>query len=157
MLELLAATDIASELLERTASTPDVLRAVQLSLAPAFLLVGIGSALNVMVQRLTWVAGRIERLGEQSEEGESAHLRAELDWLCERRRRVRKAILFSTAAAVVISVVIAVLFVSAYIEARIGTIVAVLWTLTMALLITGLVSFLRETLLASSGPRNLGR
>jgi len=153
ILELLAAGGIASEFIERTSSTPEVLRAVQLSLAPAFLLVGIGSTLNVMVARLTWVAGRIERLGEQSEEGDSGKLRRELDWLEERRRRVRKAILFSTAAAVVISVVIAVLFVSAYVEARIGTIVAVLWVLTMMLLIIALVHFLRETLLASTGPR----
>jgi len=157
ILQFLAASAIATELLERTANTPDVLRAVQLSLAPAFLLVGIGSILNVMVNRLTWIAGRIERLMEQSEEGRSDHQRAQLEWLRKRRRRVRSAIEFSTAAAVVISVVVAVLFVSAYIEPRIGTLVAVLWVFTMILLIMGLVQFLRETLLASRGPGDMGR
>ena len=77
----------------------------------------------------------------------------ELEWLRKRRRLARHAIKFSTGAAVVISVVIAVLFVSAYIEARIGTLVAILWVLTIGLLITGLVQFLRETLLAAKGPR----
>jgi cytochrome c-type biogenesis protein CcmH/NrfF len=54
---------------------------------------------------------------------------------------------------VVISVVIAILFVSAYIEPRIGTLVTILWVLTVALLIIGLVYFLRETFLAADGPK----
>ena len=42
----------ASELLQQTASTSRVREAVELSLAPAFLLVGIGGLLHVMMQRL---------------------------------------------------------------------------------------------------------
>ena len=149
--ELLAASNIATDLLERTASTPDTLRAVQLSLAPAFLLVGIGSIMNVIMARLNWIAGRIERLSENMELPLSDPVQREVDWLCARRQLARQAIKFSTAAAVVISVVIAVLFVSVYIEAKIGTAVAVLWVVTMALLITALVYFLREALLAARG------
>ncbi|RGP39912.1 hypothetical protein BPTFM16_00187 [Altererythrobacter insulae] len=144
---------IATEIIERTSSTPNTLRALQLSLAPAFLLVGIGSIMNVMMQRLTWVAGRIERLAEQGEDNQTAKLRTELRWLRARRQLARRAIMFSTAAGVVISVVIAVLFTSVYIETRIGTVVATLWVATMILLITGLMHFLRETLLAARGPR----
>ena len=152
MLDLMAGSNIAADLLQRTQNTSDVLRAVQLSLAPAFLLVGIGSIMNVMMQRLSWVAGRIERLSEQIEEKPNPRSTSEREWLRARRHLARRAIMFSTAAAVVISVVIAVLFVSVYVETRIGTIVAVLWVMTMALLITGLVHFLRETLLAARGP-----
>ncbi|MEM7780060.1 MAG: DUF2721 domain-containing protein [Pseudomonadota bacterium] len=152
MLDLLSA-GIASELFERTADTPRVLRAVQLSLAPAFLLVGIGSIMGVMMQRLIWIAGRLERLGDIPAENSRPTHETELEWLCRRRVLARAAIKFSTAAAVVISVVIALLFVSAYIETRIGTLVAVLWVLTVMLLIVGLFSFLRETLLAADGPR----
>lgn len=153
ILELLS-VGVASELLERTADTPRVLRAVELSLAPAFLLVGIGSIMNVMMARIIWVAGRIERLAESDHVSCDVNHAGEIEWLRQRRRLVRLAIKFSTAAAVVISLVIALLFVSAYIETRIGTIVAVLWVATVALLITGLVYFLRETLLAADGPRN---
>jgi hypothetical protein len=53
--------------------------------------------------------------------------------------------------------VIAVLFVSAYIEPRIGTLVALLWMTTVGLLITGLIQFLRETLLAARGPDGKGK
>lgn len=153
MLDLLASGNFAADILERTSSTPDTLRALQLSLAPAFLLVGIGSIMNVMVARLNWIAGRIERLSEKEETApDSAQL--EIDWLRQRRQLARRAIMFATAAAVVISVVIAVLFTSVYIEARIGTVVAVLWVATMALLITALVHFVRETWLAARGPEN---
>lgn len=153
MLDLLTSS-VASEILERTADTPRVLRAVELSLAPAFLLVGIGSIMNVMMARIIWIAGRIERLADSDKVSCDVTHASEVEWLRKRRRLVRLAIKFSTAAAVVISLVIAILFVSAYIEPRIGTIVAVLWVLTVALLITGLVYFLRETLLAADGPKD---
>ncbi len=152
MLETLIA-GIATDFLERTADTPRVLRAVQLSLAPAFLLVGIGSIMNVMMTRTIWIAGRIERLAESPQGSCDISHANEIEWLRARRKLSRTAIKFSTAAAVVISFVIALLFVSAYIETRIGTMVAILWVVTVALLIIGLIYFLRETLLAADGPR----
>lgn len=151
ILELLS-VGVASEFLERTADTPRVLRAVELSLAPAFLLVGIGSIMNVMMARIIWIAGRIERLAESDKVSCDVGHASEVEWLRKRRRLVRVAIKFSTAAAVVISFVIAILFVSAYIDPKIGTVVAILWVLTVVLLITGLLYFLRETLLAADGP-----
>ena len=156
MLDILA-SGIATELLERTADTPRVLRAVQLSLAPAFLLVGIGSIMNVMMQRLIWIAGRIERLCVNSESKDPVFIsrlpfEVEVDWLTRRRRLMRIAIKFETAAAVVISLVIALLFISAYVETRMGSVVAALWVLTVGLLITGLIVFFRETLLAADSP-----
>lgn len=146
-----AAQPFAFELLERTASTPRVQQVVQLSLAPAFLLAGIGAIMNVMMTRLTWIAGRIERLGEGSEVSCSISHAREVIWLRERRQRVRSAIMFSSAAAMNISVVIALLFISAYITAQIGTVIAVMWIVTMALLITGLGCFVMETRLSAKG------
>lgn len=151
MLDLLAPAGLAIDLIERTSRTADTLRAVELSLAPAFLLVGIGSIMNVMMARLTWVAGRIERLSDVEEEKITLNRQREIDWLCRRRKFARRAILFSTAAASVISIVIAALFVSVYIETRIGTLVAVLWVLTMGLLIAGLSQFFMETQIAAGG------
>lgn len=160
MIDMLA-TGIAGELFERTADTPRVLRAVQLSLAPAFLLVGIGSIMNVMMQRLIWIAGRIERLCVNSESKSPEFISrlpfdVEIDWLTRRRRLVRIAIKFATGAAVVISFVIALLFVSAYVDTRLGTVVAALWVITVSLLIFALICFLRETLLAADSPDTFG-
>jgi len=151
MLDIFSASDLAADLIERTSRTTDVQRALELSLTPAFLLVGIGGIMNVMMARLIWIAGRIERLSESSEISCEVTHGAEVKWLCARRRFARRAIMLSTTAAAVISLVIALLFVSPFIEARIGTAIAVLWVVTMGLLIAGLVNFGLETKLAANG------
>lgn len=157
-LDLLAAVlqaPFASEILERTASTPRVQQVVQLSLAPAFLLSGIGAIMNVIMGRMIWIAQRVENLEEKLEEHRTAKQARELVWLMQRRKLMQGAIMFSTAAAVIISLVIGLLFISAYITAQIGTVIAILWVLTMALLVTGLGFFLFETRLAARGARML--
>jgi len=158
LLEILApSATIAANILERTASTPGVVAAVASSLTPAFLLVGIGGIMNVMVTRLNWIAGRIERLEERMEPDQSELGAREFAWLCSRRQHARRAMMLASAAAVVISVVIALLFVSTYIEAKIGTLIAVLWVLTMGLLISALACLLQETRAAAKGYERTGR
>ena len=67
-----------SELLERTSSSLRVQQVVQLSLAPAFLLAGIGAVMNVMTNRLIWVANKIERILDAGEDGDVTAMRKEL-------------------------------------------------------------------------------
>lgn len=141
----------AFEILERTASTPRVQQVVQLSLAPAFLLSGIGAIMNVIMSRMIWIAQRIDKIEDRMEDQLGTRQVREHAWLMRRRKLAQGAILFSTAAAVIISAVIMLLFVSAYIKAQIGTIIAMLWVLTMVLLVTGLGFFLLETRLAAVG------
>jgi len=144
-------TPFAFEILERTASTPQVQQVVQLSLAPAFLLSGIGAVMNVIMSRMIWIAQRIDRIEDASEGQRTERQDREFGWLLRRRRLMQGAIMFSTAAAVIISAVIGLLFISAYITAQIGTLIAFLWVLTMVLLVTGLAFFLLETRLAAIG------
>ena len=146
------APQAALDIIEMTSSTPGVMQMLQFSLAPAFLLVGIGSIMNVM----TWVANRIERLELQAEEKPQNCYEDELAWLARRRAIAQRAVMFSTAAAGLISVLIAALFISAYISLKIGTVIAILWVATMALLITGLSFFFRETAIAAKGPASRG-
>ena len=157
LLAVVAAPQAAMDFIHRTSNTPRVMQMLQFSLAPAFLLVGIGSILNVMVNRLTWVANRIERLEARFEgSGEEPHS-DELDWLVRRRRIAQRAVMFSTAAASLISVLIASLFISAYIHLKIGTFIAAIWVATMALLIVGLGHFFSETRIAARGPTSRQR
>lgn len=158
LLDLLAAaadvaqkTPFAVEIIERTASTPRVQQVVQLSLAPAFLLSGIGAIMNVIMSRMIWISQRIENIEERTESQRTAKQAREVGWLMRRRKLMQGAIMFSTAAAVMISAVIMLLFISAYITAQIGTVIAGLWVLTMLLLVTGLAFFLLETRLAALG------
>jgi hypothetical protein len=149
--EAAARTPLAIEIIERTASTPRVQQVVQLSLAPAFLLSGIGAIMNVIMSRMIWISQRIENIEERADNQRTAKQAREVGWLMRRRKLMQGAIMFSTAAAVMISAVIMLLFVSAYILAQIGTLIAALWVLTMLLLVTGLGFFLLETRLAAIG------
>ncbi len=151
LLDLLASSDIASDLIERTSSTMRVQEIVRLSLAPAFLLAGIGAVMNVMMARLIWVAGRIERLEERLSKDRPTREQRELARLRRRRRLVQRAVVFSTAAALSICVVIIMLFISAFIRPQIGTLIAGAWIATMGFLTTGLVHFAKETLVAAAG------
>lgn len=134
-----------SALIERTSSTAQVQHVVQLSLTPAFLLAAIGAVMNVMTNRLIWVANRIERIMALDEEGRAGTAIDDLPALEKRRIYAQAAVMFSTAAALAISLVIALLFVSAFVRPQLGTLVAAMWIGTMLLLATGLGFFLLET------------
>ena len=158
MLDLLAANaNLAVELLERTASTLRVQEIVRLSLAPGFLLAAIGAVMNVIMARMIWVADRIERLEERLEQEEIKHGSQELEWLRRRRTLAQRSIMFATAAALTICVVIALLFISAFIKPQIGTLIAIAWIVTMVFLITALVLFVAETMAATKGHRPDGK
>ena len=148
---------VAAEFFDRTASTPRVQQVVALSLAPAFLLSGIGAIMNVMMSRMIWIANRIDRIDDRISEGRHDPADPERGWLLARRRVMQWAVMVSTGAAGTISVVIALLFLSAFVQARLGTVIVVAWVLTMLLLIVGLGFFFRETRLAAKGPKGRGR
>lgn len=152
MLDLLAdGTGIARALVARTSSTAVVQEIVRLSLAPAFLLAAIGAIMNVMMSRMIWVADRIERLETRMEAGEAQDRHAELRLLYRRRRLAQRAVILATAAALTICVVIALLFVSAFIVPPLGTVTAVAWIATMVMLIGALALVVAETLIAARG------
>ena len=152
MLDILSGIG-AIELIERTSSTLRVQQVVQLSLAPAFLLAGIGAVMNVMPNRLIWVANKIERILNAGEEGDVEAMRAELPALELRRIFAQRAVMLSTASALTISVVIVLLFISAFVTTPLGTLVAVMWVISMGFLVAGLGSFLMETRTAAKRNR----
>ena len=157
MLADLLSSGAGFDLLERTASTRRVQEIVQLSLAPAFLLAGIGAIMNVMMGRLIWIAGRVERLAQRVSDGEDSDCTAELAELRRRRRYAQSAVMLASGAALLICVVIALMFLSAFIETRIGSAIALLWVFAMILLIAALLKFFRETLVAVRRRAQSGR
>jgi hypothetical protein len=144
LLDILTALP-GSDLLERTSSTLRVQQVVQLSLAPAFLLAAIGAVMNVMTNRLIWVANKIERILDAGDDGDVAALRRELPALEQRRIYAQRAVMFSTASALAISIVIVLLFISAFVETALGSLVSAVWVICMGLLVAGLGSFWMET------------
>lgn len=155
MIEMLAAeAGITDGLIEATSSAIRVQEIVRLSLAPAFLLAGIGALMNVIVARLTWVAERIERMEERLAEERTPQTLRSLSRLKQRRRLAQRAMILATTAAATIAMVIALLFISSFIKTQIGTIVALAWILAMLFLIAGLVLFVMETWVAASAQKS---
>ena len=131
---------------------PAIAHAIQLAIAPVFLLTGIAGLLGVMANRLARVIDRA-RMFEQSWRGldqvarEAA--RVELASLERRRRLASWAINFCTAAALLVCLVIVTLFVDEFTTLSIRWLAGGLFVLAMLAVIGGLASFLREVYLAT--------
>jgi hypothetical protein len=131
-----------------------IARIIQLSIAPVFLLTGIGAILGVMTNRLSRVIDRARALEAKLETqgasaGSSEHL--ELARLGRRARLVGRAITLCTLTALLVSGVIAILFLSAFLHFDATIPVALLFIAAMAALFVGLLCFLSEIFVAMSG------
>ncbi|AMW04446.1 DUF2721 domain-containing protein [Gemmatimonas phototrophica] len=129
---------------------------IQLAIAPVFLLTGIASLLGVLTNRLARVIDRARLL-----EGHLPDLTGEfklvaggdLTMLSRRARLINRAISLCTTAALLVCVVIAVLFVSAFLSQDLSRLIAGLFVIAMGCVIAGLVSFLREVYFATQSLR----
>lgn len=120
---------------------------IQLSVAPVFLLTGIGSILNVMTNRLSRVIDRARILEVQLDDASAAQadtIRAELRTLDRRATFVGQAITLCTMTALLVSSVVAILFTSAFLPFDVTLPVALLFILAMGSFSAGLLMFLRE-------------
>ena len=154
ILDFIAAdAGITTTLIERTSSTIRVQHILQLSLAPVFLLAAIGAVLNVMNSRLIWIVERVNRIEEAEDDGTGGRESEELPALRQRRFLAQAAVNLSTAAALTICLVVALLFISAFIRPQIGTWVAAAWIVAMVQLVLALLLFLLETRAAITSPR----
>ncbi len=131
------------------ASSHDIVQIIQLSIAPVFLIAGIGTLLNVLTSRLARVVdrGRAIELDLDSPMGSGQHTNrhlAELRVLDQRMNWIHNAIMLSTMAILLVCLLIVALFSVELITIDLSRIVAILFIATMASLIGGLISFLIE-------------
>lgn len=132
--------------------------AIQLALTPVFLLTGIGSLLGVLTNRLSRIVDRyrvLERLLASLEPLNTAMRQdgrqEEMAVLTQRSGFIHLAIRLCTLSALLISLVVAMLFIGALLSADLSVVIAVVFTLAMLSLIAGLLSFLREINLSTGG------
>ncbi len=134
----------------------DITRVIQLSVAPVFLLTAVGAFLNVFASRLARIVDRSRvlelRLAGVSDADRRPVL-AEIDVLGLRGTLVRWAIILGTAAALLVCLLIASVFLGFILRADIAWVVATLFVGAMGALIAALGFFLREVLLAIAGLR----
>lgn len=125
---------------------------IQLSVAPAFLLVAVGSFINVATLRLGRVMDRARALetvlGNPYTAKPEPHQIDELVILNNRMASINLAIMFATFAALLVCFVVALLFISDLMEFDAARFLALLFIATMVMLVTSLLFFLREILIA---------
>lgn len=130
----------------------DVTRAIQLALAPVFLLTGIAGLLNVMTNRLARIVDRARAIQLNPESDalpgeESMTLR--LQRLERRRHCTSIAITACTIAALLLCTVVATLFLEAIFGVQLNWLIAALFTGSTLGLVIGLGFFLREVHLST--------
>jgi hypothetical protein len=126
-----------------------VASAIQLSVAPAFLLTGIGAILSVMANRLARVVDRFRALRYMQGSLKPREIE-EMNMLLRRSRWVHWAISLSTVSALFVCIVIAALFTGTEMRVFPSRLVAFLFIVAMVALIAGLLCFLREIHLSTN-------
>ena len=137
-------------------TTTAIAHIIQLSVAPVFLMTGIGALLSVLAGRLGRIVDRSRQLESNLSSAPVKELvatRTELIRLAERKRWINRAITLCTLCALLVCLVIAALFVGGMIEVRVGLVVAGLFILAMLVLIAALLCFLREIYVAVNKER----
>jgi hypothetical protein len=140
----------------QASSATQVAHIIQLSVAPIFLLAGIGAFLNVCAGRLARIIDRSRSLEPQilqSRGEEHDRLLGEIRILDRRMALVSQAIFFSVLAAVLTCAVVFLLFTAALIGAQFGTPVSLLFMASMVAIGLGFAIFLVETRLGSRSVR----
>jgi hypothetical protein len=118
-------------------------QSIQLAITPVFLLSGVAVFLGVLNARLIRVIDRTRILENREDEPEDPNA-IELAVLFQRRHWINRAITLCTICAVLISLVVAVMFIGALVHFNVARLVAFLFIASMIALIVGMLSFLRE-------------
>jgi hypothetical protein len=130
---------------------PEIAHVIQLAVAPVFLLAGIGTIMGSLMNRLARIIDRaraleaeVARLGVPPEEP----VRHEAQTLRRRARWVQAAIALLVTCALLVTLMISVAFLGAFITVNLNRVVAVMFVVAMFAFSAGLLAFLREIWLA---------
>lgn len=134
----------------------DIAHAIQLAVAPVFLLSAVGVTLSVLTNRLGRIIDRGRVLEDRIAAAPGAAndgLHAQLATLSRRAKLVNLALSLSTTCALLVCLVIALLFLESLFHADLSAVVAVLFVAAMGALVGALVAFLREIFVATASLR----
>ena len=134
----------------------DITRAIQLAVAPVFLLTAIGTIVNALMGRLGRAVDRRRKLEELlgAFEGETRDsMNRELEVLARRIKLVLWAMAFAVFSALLVCVLIGTSFLGAFVALDLSKPVAALFVLAIGALTVCLLAFLREVYLAGMADR----
>ena len=138
--------------LQQLAGLSAVASAIELSLAPAFLLSATAAMVGVMTSRLGRIVDRTRQLSAEVEarpESSRATVYDELRTLSKRAKLISRAITLSVLAALLICAIVAALFINTFLERDTARLIAWGFAAAMIAFFVALLMFLREIMLAT--------
>jgi hypothetical protein len=126
---------------------------IQLAVAPVFLLAGVGATLNVLATRVGRIIDRARIMEDKllhatAEQADEIHVR--LGVLSKRATLINRAIGLCVMSGLMVSLVVAALFVSSALGIDLTLPIAIAFVIALLALAAALVYFLREVFLATS-------
>ena len=130
-----------------------VVELIQLSLAPVFLIVGIGQMLNAVTGRLARVIDRARWYENRNSDKSIKSTEQECEEMRSLKRRMKYAnwaITFLTGSAVIICLDVSLLLLNGLITISLDTVILSLFMLSLASLTAGLICFFMEVSIATA-------
>jgi|SRR5689334_16534189 len=138
-------------MLPDTPSVSQLSHVIAQAAAPAFLLGALAAFIAVLISRLNRIIDRTIYLnGIADEDMARSRLKADLPRLMRRASMLNRAIFWSVAASISISILIVVAFVSAFFQIEHERGVAILFVVSVAAFTVSLIDFAREVRIALS-------
>jgi len=126
---------------------------IQLSVAPVFLLTGVGATLGVLANRIARIIDRARSMEERLESadaGLAADLHERLKVMSLRATCINRAIALSVLSGLLVSLVVAGLFVAASTTIDLAVPIAISFVGALLSLAAALLFFLREIFIATA-------
>ncbi len=137
----------------------DIAGLIRIALTPIFMISAIGVTLNVLTSRLARIVDRARAMeatltttavpAAPVADARARDLHGQLRVLARRARHINAAVTLITCSALLISLVVVMLFLNAFLRWDLGAFIAILFILSMLSFGSGLFAFLMEVRIAT--------
>jgi hypothetical protein len=139
-------------LMDSLSHVKGVAEVIQLAVAPVFLLAGVGTTLNVLATRIGRIIDRARLMEDRLPTSSPEHaeeLHARLRVLSKRASLINRAIALCVLCGLLVSLVVAALFVSSSLRIDLAMPIAITFVVALLSLAAALIYFLREVFIAT--------
>jgi hypothetical protein len=129
-----------------------IAQVIQAAVAPVFLIAGVGATLNVLASRIGRIIDRARDMEDRLETATpeiARDLHARLRVLSRRATLINRALALCVLSGLLVSLVVAALFVSALLHIDLAVPIAVAFVVSLLSLAAALLVFLREVFIAT--------
>lgn len=135
----------------------DIAHLIQVALTPIFLMTAVGVTLNVLTNRLARIVDRARNLEQSLSRPDSpvapAEAHRKLEVLERRSGYINASITLIIASGLLISLVVVMLFLNAFLHWNLAASIAIVFVLSMLSLAASLLAFLIEVRIATTALR----